>query len=83
MSCQAIDPSKIHVALTLFNVSQHGVDTGPIITQERVPVLKEDSEETLTERIHQAEHRAYPRALRLVATGRVRLSADGELLWHS
>ncbi|CAH2048229.1 unnamed protein product, partial [Iphiclides podalirius] len=67
---------------TTVHFVDHGVDTGPIITQERVPVLKDDTEETLTERIHQAEHRAYPRALRLVATGRVRLSADGELLWH-
>ncbi|CAG5038220.1 unnamed protein product [Parnassius apollo] len=61
----------------------HGVDTGPIITQERVPVLKDDTEESLSERIHQAEHRAYPRALRLLATGRVRLAADGQLIWHS
>ncbi|XP_045536495.1 trifunctional purine biosynthetic protein adenosine-3 isoform X1 [Papilio machaon] len=60
-----------------------GVDTGPIITQERVPVLKDDTEESLTERIHQAEHRAYPRALRLLATGRVRLSSEGEVLFHS
>lgn len=59
------------------------MDTGPIILQERVPVLQKDTVETLTERIHEAEHRAYPRALRLVATGRVRLNHQGTLMWYS
>ncbi|CAH2254986.1 jg7212 [Pararge aegeria aegeria] len=60
-----------------------GMDTGPIITQERVPVLNDDTEESLSERILQAEHRAYPRALRNVATGRVRLNSLGNIMWHS
>ncbi|XP_050350865.1 trifunctional purine biosynthetic protein adenosine-3 [Nymphalis io] len=59
-----------------------GMDTGPIIVQERVPVLEGDTEESLSARILEAEHRAYPRALRLVATGRVRLAAHG-LIWHT
>ncbi|RVE50468.1 hypothetical protein evm_004893 [Chilo suppressalis] len=60
-----------------------GVDTGPIITQERVPVLKDDNVESLTKRIHQAEHRAYPRALRMLAAGRVRLAPNGHVVWQS
>ncbi len=41
---------------TLFLVDA-GVDTGPIIAQVAVPVLDDDTEETLTERIKQAERR--------------------------
>ncbi|CAH0715820.1 unnamed protein product, partial [Brenthis ino] len=59
-----------------------GMDTGPIIIQERVPVLAADTEAALTARIHEAEHRAYPRALRLLAAGRVRLAPAG-VVWHS
>ncbi len=50
-----------------------GLDTGPIIVQEAVPVEEGDDERTLHNRIHQAEYRAYPRAIRLFAEGRLRL----------
>ncbi len=50
-----------------------GVDTGPIIAQESVPVLSDDTEETLAARIHVVEHRFYPDMLRQIAEGRVRL----------
>lgn len=52
-----------------------GMDTGPIILQEAVPVLAEDTEATLAERILHVEHRLYPRAVRLYAEGR--LQVDG------
>lgn len=42
------------------------VDAGEIILQERVPVLPGDTEATLHQRIHAAEHRIYPEALKLV-----------------
>ena len=41
-----------------------GVDTGPIIAQEPVMILPEDSLESLEEKIHQTEHRLYPKVLR-------------------
>lgn len=41
-----------------------GVDTGPVLLQERVAILPEDTEETLLERLHEAEHRLLPRAAR-------------------
>jgi len=53
-----------------------GVDTGPIVLQRRVPVLPGDDEETLSARILEQEHLAYPEAARLVLTGRVRLEGD-------
>lgn len=48
-----------------------GVDSGPIILQAVVPVLADDDEETLSERILVQEHRIYPRALQLIAEGRM------------
>lgn len=39
------------------------VDHGPVIAQEEVFVLPSDTPETLTERIHQVEHKLYPQAL--------------------
>ncbi|MGH7262970.1 MAG: phosphoribosylglycinamide formyltransferase, partial [Candidatus Rokuibacteriota bacterium] len=48
-----------------------GVDTGPIICQAAVPVREDDTEETLSARILEHEHRLYPRAIRLYAEGRL------------
>jgi phosphoribosylglycinamide formyltransferase 1 len=50
-----------------------GVDTGPIIIQAVVPVLDDDTEESLAARILQEEHRIYPRAIQLFAEGRLKL----------
>lgn len=50
-----------------------GVDTGPIILQAAVPVLADDTEESLSARILVEEHRLYPRAVRLFAEGRLDL----------
>jgi phosphoribosylglycinamide formyltransferase-1 len=52
------------------------LDTGPIILQEKVPVLPGDTAERLAARVLEAEHRAYPAALRLIATGRVRVEGE-------
>jgi phosphoribosylglycinamide formyltransferase-1 len=49
------------------------LDGGPIVLQEAVPVEDDDSEETLATRILEAEHRIYPRAVRLVLEGAVQL----------
>jgi phosphoribosylglycinamide formyltransferase-1 len=49
------------------------MDEGPIIVQAAVPVLPGDDAETLAARVLDAEHRAYPLALRLIAEGRVRV----------
>lgn len=48
-----------------------GVDTGPIIIQAAVPVLPLDTEETLSERILEQEHRIFPEAIRLFGEGRL------------
>ena len=45
------------------------MDAGPIIAQAAVPVSPDDTAETLAERVLAAEHRLYPHALELVASG--------------
>lgn len=50
-----------------------GVDEGPIILQAAVPILDNDSPETLAARILVQEHKLYPRAVQLFAEGRLRV----------
>lgn len=50
-----------------------GCDTGPIILQKAVPVPEGDTEASLSARILEQEHKAYPEAIRLIAEGRVRI----------
>ena len=48
-----------------------GVDSGPIILQAAVPVLDDDTPETLHARIQVEEHKIYPEAIRLLAADRL------------
>jgi phosphoribosylglycinamide formyltransferase-1 len=50
-----------------------GTDTGPIVAQAAVPVLDGDTEESLQRRIQEQEHRLFPLALGLLASGRLRV----------
>jgi phosphoribosylglycinamide formyltransferase-1 len=57
---------------TVFFVAE-GVDDGPVIVQAVVPVMQNDNEQSLAARIHTAEHRIYPYAIRLFQEGRLRV----------
>jgi phosphoribosylglycinamide formyltransferase-1 len=46
-----------------------GLDQGPIVVQAAVPVLDDDNEDTLAERVLVEEHRIYPEAIRIVLDG--------------
>jgi phosphoribosylglycinamide formyltransferase 1 len=61
-----------HGASVHFVVEE--TDSGPIIAQQSVPVLQDDTEATLAARVLEAEHRIYPEALRMVAEGRATFS---------
>jgi phosphoribosylglycinamide formyltransferase-1 len=63
----------VKVAGATVHFVDEGVDTGPIVLQEAVPVLDGDTEDSLSERILAAEHRIYPVAIRLFAAGRLRI----------
>lgn len=56
------------------------VDAGPIIVQGVVPVRPEDTPDALAARVLQAEHRCYPLALDLVASGRARVEGEQVLI---
>jgi phosphoribosylglycinamide formyltransferase-1 len=52
------------------------MDDGPIVAQAAVPVLEGDTTETLANRVLHAEHRLYPLALALVASGAVKVEGE-------
>jgi phosphoribosylglycinamide formyltransferase 1 len=52
---------------------EEGLDSGPIISQAVVPVLADDTAESLSARILEEEHRIYPEAIGLVLSGRYRI----------
>jgi len=54
-----------------------GVDSGRIIAQRAIPVLPEDDEESLAERMHHAEHQLFVEVLRDVAAGRIASHSEG------
>jgi phosphoribosylglycinamide formyltransferase-1 len=51
-------------------------DQGPIIIQAAVPVFSDDTEESLSARILEQEHRIYPKAIQLYSQGRLRVSGN-------
>ncbi len=71
---------RVHEAALEYGVKLSGCtvhfadneyDHGPVILQQAVPVLDDDTPETLAARVFEAECEAYPEALRLLAEGRV------------
>ena len=67
---KAVDHGVRFAGCTVHFVNEE-CDEGPIIIQATVPVLPDDSEETLSARILAQEHRIYPRAIQLYAEGRL------------
>ena len=51
-----------------------GVDTGPIILQSIVKVNDDDSEESLSKRILKQEHKIYPKAVKMFAKGKIKIT---------
>lgn len=56
------------------------LDAGPVILQAAVPVLDDDTEQTLTDRILREEHRIYSEAVRIVLEGRCRIEGRRVLI---
>lgn len=56
------------------------VDGGPIIAQEAVAVLSDDTEATLAARIHEVEHRLYPQVVKALAHGQLTV-VGGKVTW--
>jgi len=66
---QALDYGVKYTGSTVHFLDQ-GIDNGPIIAQQTVPVFDDDTPVTLHERIQQAEHTLYPATLALLAERR-------------
>ena len=67
---QAFEYGVRFAGCTVHFVSE-GCDEGPVIIQAVVPVLPDDTEETLAQRILVQEHRIYPRAIQVYSEGRL------------
>ncbi len=74
---QAVD-YRVRISGCTVHFVDEDMDTGPIIIQAAVPVLPEDTEESLSERILKLEHRIFPEAIRLYSEGR--LSVEGRVV---
>ena len=79
--------ARVHRAVLAYGAKVSGAtvhlvdaeyDTGPVVIQEAVPVLPDDTPRGLAARVLAVEHEIYPRALALLADGR--LSLDGRLV---
>ncbi len=57
---------------TVHLVDEH-YDTGPIVLQEPIPVMPDDTPESLAARVLECEHRIYPEAIRLFSENRIRV----------
>ena len=65
---RAIEAGETEAGCTVHEVTAE-LDEGPILGQARVPVLSDDTPETLAARVLAQEHRLYPAALRRFAAG--------------
>ena len=76
---QALDYGVKATGCTVHFVDA-GVDSGPILGQQTVPVLDSDTPETLHLRIHAAEHDLYPRCIAAIARGHVTMQGRRVIL---
>lgn len=72
---QALNAGVTRTGCTVHFVRPE-MDAGPIILQAEVPIQPGDTPERLHDRIRSAEHRCYPEALRLIASGRVKVAEE-------
>jgi phosphoribosylglycinamide formyltransferase-1 len=63
----------VKVSGATVHIVNEGLDAGPIVVQEAVPVMENDTPSELSARTLQAEHRIYPRAVRILLEGRYRV----------
>jgi phosphoribosylglycinamide formyltransferase 1 len=76
---QALEYGVRYAGCSVHFVDEN-LDAGPIILQAVVPVLDDDTEETLAARVLKEEHRIYSEAVRIVLDGRYRI--EGRRVIH-
>lgn len=70
---QAVLDAGMKVSGCTVHLVNEEYDSGPIVVQRCVPVLEDDTAQTLGARVFEAECEAYPEAIRLFAEGRIRV----------
>ena len=70
---QALDYGAKYTGCTVHFVDA-GMDTGPIIIQATVKIKEEDTEESLSKKILRQEHIIYPKAVKLIAKNKIKIS---------
>ena len=63
---EAFDSGVIETGVTVHFIDE-GVDTGPVIAQERIEILPSDTVESLEKKIHLIEHRLFPQVIQELA----------------
>jgi len=71
---RAVIESGVKVSGCTVHFADDEYDHGPIVLQGAVPVLDDDTPETLAARVHAAENELYPEAVRLWAAGRLEIA---------
>lgn len=69
---RALEAGERETGVTVHLVDE-GVDTGPILRQEKLEIRPGETLEGLTERVHQLEHEVYPRVVAELVTGTIRI----------
>ncbi len=75
---QALDYGALITGCSVHFVNEE-LDNGPVIVQACVPVMPQDTEESLSERILRFEHRILPQAIKWISEGRVLV--EGRRVW--
>jgi formyltetrahydrofolate-dependent phosphoribosylglycinamide formyltransferase len=73
---EAVLASGVRVSGCTVHFADNMYDHGPIIIQRTVPVLDDDTPETLAKRVFEQECIAYPEAIRLFAAGRLKIEGS-------
>ena len=75
----AVFEKGVKVTGATVHFADEEYDHGPIILQEAVPVLEDDTHETLSARVQAAERRLVPEAIRLFAEGRLEIDSKNRV----
>jgi len=73
---KAVLAAGVRVSGCTVHLADDEYDHGPIIVQKTVPVLDDDTPDSLAQRVHLAENEAYPEAISLWRDGRLRLDGN-------
>ena len=76
---KAIDAGDKRHGATVHFVTPD-LDSGPLIIQAEVPVLANDTSESLAARVLEKEHQIYPLAIKWLASGRISMTDDGTVI---